>query len=134
VEKRESTGKTIETDVKKFVEDSVPLLRERALKLAPSTFGTVFEEKFTEDELKQLIAWTESPVNKKFKQTLPDVETGFVKKLIGEAGPLLDPKLQELQQKVRATLTANAGSATAPAASAPAPARAAKPPAKAASK
>ncbi len=131
-EKRESTGKAIEADVRKFVEESVPVLRDRAVKLAPSTFGATFEEKFTEDELKQLIAWTESPVNKKFKQTLPDVETGFVKKLIAEAGPLLDPKLQGLQQKVRATLESNAASA--PAATASAPARAAKPPAKAASK
>ena len=131
-DKRESTGKSIEADVKKFVEESVPVLRDRAVKLAPSTFGTVFEEKFTEEELKQLIAWTESPVNKKFKQTMPEVESGFVKKLITEAAPLLDPKLQGLQQKVRATLSANAASA--PAAGAPAPATAAKPPAKAASK
>jgi len=138
-EKREATGKSIETDVRQFVEESAPVLRERAVKLAPSTFGAVFEEKFTEDELKQLIAWTESPVNKKFKQTLPEVETGFVKKLIAEAGPLLDPKLQALQQKVRATLVANAAPAPAAAASAapatkPAPAPAAKPAAKAASK
>lgn len=135
-DKRESTGKTIEADVKKFVDESVPVLRERAIKLAPSTFGAVFEEKFTEDELKQLIAWTESPVNKKFKQALPEVESAFVKKLVTEAAPLLDPKLQALQQKVRATLAANAdsGAASAAPAAAPAPAPAAKPPAKAASK
>lgn len=135
-EKREAAGKSIEADIKKFVEESVPILRERAMKLAPSTFGTVFEEKFTEDELKQLIAWTESPVNKKFKQTLPEVESGYVKKLIAEAAPLLDPKLQALQLKVRATLASNAASAPTAAAPAPAPApaAAAKPPAKAASK
>jgi hypothetical protein len=109
-EKREAAGKSIEADVKKFVEESVPVLRDRAVKLAPTTFGTVFEEKFTEDELKQLIAWTESPVNKKFKQTLPEVENGFVKRLVTEAAPVLDPKLQGLQQKVRATLAANAAS------------------------
>lgn len=129
-EKREATGKSIEADVKKFVEESVPVLRDRAVKLAPANFGSVFEEKFTEDELKQLIAWTESPVNKKFRQTMPDVETAFVKKLITEAAPLLDPKLQSLQQKVRATLSAN----SAPAPAAAAPAAAAKPPAKADSK
>lgn len=133
-EKRDAAGKSIEADIKKFVEESVPILRERAMKLAPSTFGTVFEEKFTEDELKQLIAWTESPVNKKFKQTLPEVESGYVKKLIAEAAPLLDPKLQALQLKVRATLASNAASAPTAAAPAPAPAAAAKPPAKAASK
>lgn len=109
-DKREAAGKSIEADVKKFVEESVPILKERAVKLAPSTFGTAFEEKFTEDELKQLIAWNESPVNKKFRQTMPEVESGFVKKLVTDAAPLLDPKLQGLQQKVRATLAANAAS------------------------
>lgn len=127
-DKRESTGKAIEADVKKFVDEAVPVLRERAIKLAPSTFGAVMQEKFTEDELKQLIAWSESPVNKKFKQLVPEVEGDFVKKLVNEAAPLLDPKLKDLQQKVRATLNANAGSAEA------APPAATKPPAKAASK
>lgn len=126
-EKREAAGKSIETDVKKFVEESVPILRERANKLVPSTFGTAMEEKFTEDELKQFLAWTESPVNKKFQQTLPEVQNAFVQKLVAEASPLLDPKLQALQQKIRATLTT---AAAAPAAGA-APA---SPPAKPASK
>lgn len=130
-DKREATGKTIEADVKKFVEESFPILRERAIKLAPSTFGAALEEKFSEDEIKQLIAWSESPVNKKFKQALPEVENNFVQKLVAEAAPLLDPKLQGLQQKVRATLAANAASGPLPS-SAPAPA--VKPPAKAASK
>lgn len=124
-EKREAMGKTIEADVKKFVDESVPVLRERAIKLAPSTIGTVLEEKFSEDELKQLIAWTESPVNKKFQQTLPEVQSTFVQKLVAEASPLLDPKLQALQAKVRTTLGVPAAT-TAPAASAkPAPSPAA---------
>ena len=53
-DKREAIGKAIEADVKKYVEEATPLVRERAVKLAPSTIGAVLEEKFTEDELKQL--------------------------------------------------------------------------------
>ena len=59
-EKREALGKTIEADVKKYVEESVPLVRDRALKLAPSTIGASLEEKFNEDELRQLVAWLRS--------------------------------------------------------------------------
>ena len=112
-DKREATGKQIETDVKKFVEDSTALLRERTAKLVPTTFGVGLEEKFTEDELKQFIAWTESPVNKKFQQLLPDIQTGFMQKLVAETSPTLDPKFQALQQKVRTTLTAATGAAPA---------------------
>ena len=67
-EKREAMGKEIQADLKKYVDEAVPLVRDRALKLAPSTVGALLEEKFTEDELKQLLAIIESPINKKFQQ------------------------------------------------------------------
>ncbi|TXC65718.1 hypothetical protein FSC37_05620 [Piscinibacter aquaticus] len=59
-------------------------------------------------------------MNKKFQQQLPELQNSFMQKLVAEAGPLLDPKLQALQRKLQATLNA----APAPAASAP---KAAKP-------
>jgi hypothetical protein len=60
-EKREAAARAIEAEVKKYVEEAYPIVRDRALKLAPSTIGPVFEAKMTEDELKQLITWLESP-------------------------------------------------------------------------
>ncbi len=123
-DKREATGKQIEADVKKFVDESSTLLRDRTAKLVPTTFGSGLEEKFTEDELRQFIAWTESPVNKKFQQLLPDIQTGFLQKLVADTAPVLDPKFQALQQKVRTTLTTAIGSAPSGAASASAPAKA----------
>jgi len=124
-ERRDAVAKSIETDVRKYVEEATPLLRERALKLAPSTLGVGLEEKFSEAELKQLIAWLESPVNKKFQQVGPEMQNNFVQKLAVEAAPLLDPKLQALQQKLRTTFST--ADASAPSASAPASAAAAKP-------
>jgi hypothetical protein len=123
-EKREATGKQIEADVKKFVDESSTLMRDRTAKLVPTTFGSGLEEKFTEDELRQFIAWTESPVNKKFQQLLPDIQTGFLQKLVADTSPVLDPKFQALQQKVRTTLTTAIGSVPSGAASASAPAKA----------
>ncbi|HRI18421.1 MAG TPA: DUF2059 domain-containing protein [Burkholderiaceae bacterium] len=127
-DKREAAARAIEADVKRYVEEATPLLRERALKLAPSTLGAGLEEKFTEAELKQLIAWLESPVNKKFQQVGPEMQNNFVQKLAADAAPLLDPKLKALEQKVRANLglpEAQSGGATpAPAATPP---KAAKP-------
>ena len=116
-----------EADVKKYVDESYPAIRDRAVKIAPSTIGTVLEEKFTDDELKQLIAWLESPVNKKYLQLGPEMQNGFMQKLVGEARPVLDPKLQALETKVRASLgvPAEPAAATVPAAptKAAAPAR-----------
>jgi hypothetical protein len=140
-DKREAIGKAVDASAKKYIEEAVPLLRERAVKLAPSTFGAAMEEKFSEDELKQLIAWFESPVNKKYQQLSPEMQNGFVQKLVAEVRPLIDPKVQALEQSIRTALsTANEGapgaaatSAAKPAASGAKPA-AAKPAAKPASK
>jgi len=129
-DKREAIGKAIDADVRKFVDESTPALRERAVNLAPATVGATLEEKFSEDELKQLIAWFESPVNKKFQQLGPEMQGSLTQKLIAEASALLQPKLQALEQRTRAALTAGIGAK--PAASAAKPA--AKPAAKAASK
>ena len=123
-EKREALGKSIEADLKKYVDDATPVLRDRALKLAPTTYGVTLEEKFSEDELKQLIAWFDSPVNRKFQTLGPEMQNAFVQKLVADTSPQLDPKLLALQAKVRTTLGIPAASA------APGSAPAGKPPAK----
>ena len=124
-DKREAAGKTIEADIKKYVEEATPVVRDRAVKLAPSTIGAAMEEKFTEDELKQLIAWLESPTNKKYAQLGPEIQNGFTQKLVAEARPAIEPKLQALESKVRSSLGAPAAAPSAGSgpAKAPAPAK-----------
>ncbi len=128
-EKREAAGKLIEADIRRYVDDTVPAVRERAVKLAPSTFGANVEEKFNEEELKQLIAWFESPVRKKYEAMLPESQNGFMQKLATEARPTVEPKLQALEAKVRATLGISPAGPTASA-----PPKSATPAKKAASK
>lgn len=110
-EKRDAAGKTIEADIKKYVDESVPIVRDRAVKLAPSTIGATMEEKFTEDELRQLVAWLESPVNKKYTQLGPEMQSSFTQRLVAEARPTIEPKIQALEAKVRATLGVPAAAA-----------------------
>jgi len=103
-EKREAVGKQIEASVKKYVAEATPIVRDRAIKLAPSVIGAALEEKFSEDELKQLVAWFESPVNKKFQQAMPEVNNGVAQKVVADARPTIDPKLKALDQSVRDAL------------------------------
>jgi hypothetical protein len=104
VEKREAVGKAIEAEVRKYIDESYPLVRERALKLAPTTIGAVMEEKMTEDELKQLVAWLESATNKKFQQLGPDMRNSFIQKVLTESQPVVDPKIQALDGRIRVIL------------------------------
>ncbi len=129
-DKREALGKNIEADAKRYVDETYPPVRERAIGLAPSTLGAAMADKFTEDELKQLVAWFESPVNKKFQQLSGEMQSSYMQKLMTDVRPIVEPKLRELEQQVRTTL----GAAAPGTAGTAAPKAAAKPPAKAASK
>lgn len=125
-EKRDVVAKAIDADVKKYIDETVPLVRDRAVKLAPSTIGAAMEEKFSEDELRQLLTWIESPLNKKYSQFGPEVQGNFTQKLLTEAAPAVDPKMQALFTKVRNNLgLPPAAAASAASAKAPAPKKAA---------
>ena len=130
-DKRDAVARSLEVSARKYVDEAIPLVRERAIKLAPSTIGTALDERFTEDELKGLIAWLESPTFKKYQQVAPEIQRNFMQKLVTDTRPVIEPKLKALEESVRATLmSTGAGSSAPPAAAAPA----GKTPAKAASK
>jgi uncharacterized protein len=116
-DKREAAAKAIEADVKKFIDENAPFLRDKATKLAPSTVGAILDEKFTEDELKQVVAWMDSPVSKKFAQLGPDMQKALGDKLLADNGALLDTRFNALQQSVAKHLgVATPGAASSPAA------------------
>lgn len=116
-DKREAVARDIEADVRKYTEEAIPLVTDRALKLAPSTIGALLEERFSEDELKQIITMLESPVNRKFQSMGGDMQRAIGEKLIAETKPQIEPKLRALEQSVSKRLNASqAAAASAPAA------------------
>jgi hypothetical protein len=118
--KREATAKEIQGDVRAFHDQIEPVLRERASKLAPAAIGGVLEERFSEDELKQLVAWLESPVSKKYEQLAPELQQSLTQKIVADTRPTVEPKLKALEQTIAKRLGAPAAAASAAPASAPA--------------
>jgi len=120
-DKREAVGKEIQDDVKKFYDEVEPMLKKRAVELAPATVGAAYEEKFSEDELKVVIAWLESPVSKKYAQMDRDQGNALAEKVVADTRPTIEPKLKALEATVAKRLGVPAeGSASAPKAAAPA--------------
>ena len=99
-DKRQAVAQEIQADVKKYVDETVPMVRERAVALAPSTIGVLLDERFTEDELKQLIAIIESPVNRKFQQLGGEMQKSLTEKLVAETKSLIEPKIRSLDRSV----------------------------------
>jgi len=117
--KREATAKQIDADLRKFLEDNAKPLVDKGVKLAPSTMGVALDEKFTEDELKQLLAWLQSPVSKKFAESSQELQSLYTKKLIDDNGKQLDEKFTALQQNIAKQLGLEAGPPPSGASSAP---------------
>lgn len=113
-DKRAAVGKEVQADVKKFYDEIEPLLRDRAGKLAPVVLVPLLEEKLTEDELKQIVAWMESPVSKKFQQVGADMQSALAQKLVAETSASVEPKLKALETSLQKKLGA-ASAASAPA-------------------
>lgn len=121
-EKREATAKAMDAEIKKFIDDNVAYVKDKTSKMAPTTVTAFLDERFNEDELKQVLAWFESPVSKKFGQVQMELNKALFDKVVGETGPTLEGRFKTLH----ATLAKQLGiptpaSAPKPAASAAAP-------------
>ncbi|MFO1262558.1 MAG: hypothetical protein U1E84_04335 [Rhodoferax sp.] len=121
-DKREAAAKQVQEDIKKYVDEVGPQVRQQAVKLAPSTIGALLESKFTEDELKQLIAIIESPVNRKYQQMGGEMQNALTQKLVAQTQAMVEPKVKTLEQSIAKHLglpTAPAGKVSEPAAKSP---------------
>ncbi|MEX8518530.1 MAG: DUF2059 domain-containing protein [Leptothrix sp. (in: b-proteobacteria)] len=114
-DKRDAVAKDIQADAKKYVDETYPLVKDKGVKAAPSVLAPILEQKFSEDELKQLIAWLDSPVAKKYQQTLPEMMKALNDKMLTEIRPTIDPKAQALFQTVGKRLGVPPAGASAPA-------------------
>jgi len=128
-DKQDAVAKEIQADVQKYVDEAAPLVQDRAVKLAPATIGAFLEQRFTEDELKQIAAIIESPVYMKFQKMGDEMQQQLVEKLVADTKPAIEPKVRALQQTIAKRL-----GAPSPAAGAAAPRAPAKPAAKPESK
>lgn len=103
-DKREATAKLVDAEIKKYLDGAVPAVRASAGKLSTSVLGPIYEEKFSEDELKQLQAMLESPVLKRYQSLLPEMSNALLEKVVADARPQVTPKLQTAEKNIRAIL------------------------------
>ncbi len=129
-EKREALAKGIQADITKFADESVALLKDRGQKLAGPYWSPIIDERFTEDELKQVIAWLENPVSRKYQQAAIEMGNGLGPKMFADTKPTLEPKYHALEASIAKQLGITPRSTPGASAPAPAPAASSKAPVK----
>ena len=126
-EKREATIKGVQADAKKYMEKTVPMVRSRALALAPDTVGAVLNLRLTEDELRKVIAILESPEYIKFQQLSGEMQQTLQAKLVADTRTGVETNLKALEADLTARLNAAASPPAENMAPAPDASKAAKP-------
>jgi len=103
-DKRESVGKQLQEAARKYVDETTPAVRKRAQELGQSDLQASIEEKYTEDELRQIVTFFESPTFKKMQQTQPQIDQALQRKLVSEMQPTIEGKARALQVSMRKIL------------------------------
>ncbi len=99
-DKQEAVAKEIQADVQKYLAEAVPLAQARAVKIAPASIGAMLEEKFSEEELKQLVGIVESPVYSRFQRMGDEMQKALADKLVADTRGTIEPKVRALEQTV----------------------------------
>jgi hypothetical protein len=105
-EKRDAAMTDVVGEAKKFMDEAAPLVRASAQKLIPSTIAPLLAERFSEDELRQMVAILQSPVKRKFEAMLPEMQKRLGEGVAADTRAEIDPKLQGLKERIGLRLRA----------------------------
>ena len=99
-DKREAAAKAADAELKKYFDETYPVVRDRAVQLAPTSIGPLMEQTFSEEELRQLLAWISSPLSKKYQDLNPKMQTALTEKLVADTRASIEPKMKALDENV----------------------------------
>ena len=82
--KMEQAKEGLNSELKKYFDDVSKTINSKVGKVSSSALIPAYMERFSLDELKQLVAFFESPAIKKYQSAAPELGSLFVKQLIEE--------------------------------------------------
>jgi uncharacterized protein len=81
-DKRQKAATALDAELKKFNEDALKLITAQAAKVRGDALATAYGDKFSEDELKQLLALMEAPAFKKYQTLAPELGNVYLKGIV----------------------------------------------------
>lgn len=121
-EKVEQTAQSLNAELKKYNDDVTKIISSKVNKASADSLIPVYMARFSLDELKQLVAFFESPAVKKYQAAAPELGNVFVNQLIMETRSDVNARAKQFDDaatKIVGT-TPKAPAATAPDKSKPA--------------
>ena len=81
-EKMEAARKSLNTELVSYFDDVSKLISAKTGKVSTDALIPAYMQRFTLDELKQLVAFFESPAVKKYQLAAPELGNAFVQQLV----------------------------------------------------
>ncbi len=85
--KQTKATEELNAELKKYADDTKKVIGSKVGKISTEAMVPAYAERFTVDELKQLAAFFESPVVKKYQAAAPELGNVFVQKLVEASRP-----------------------------------------------
>jgi uncharacterized protein len=80
--KQQAAINAMDAELKKFNDDTLKLITTQATKVRGDALLNAYIERFSEEELKQLVALMEAPVFKKYQSVGPDLGGIYIKAIV----------------------------------------------------
>lgn len=121
-EKVEQTAQSLNAELKKYNDDVTKIISSKVNKASADSLVPVYMARFSLDELKQLVAFFESPAVKKYQAAAPELGNVFVNQLIMETRSDVNARAKQFDDAAAKIVgaTPKAPAATAPDKSKPA--------------
>jgi uncharacterized protein len=105
-EKQKAAMEDVANEANHFLEAESPLVKASTRSVVDNSVVPLLAQRFSEDELKQLITILESPVKAKFEAMAPEIEKTLGEGVAKANQAQINPKLTELQNKIGLRLRA----------------------------
>jgi hypothetical protein len=100
----------LDVELKKFADSTQKTIEGQVAKAAEAALVPIFMEKLSEDELKTIIAYMESPVSAKFQALGPDASNAWAKRVIDATKPSVESGAKSFEAAANRIVTSAAGS------------------------
>lgn len=107
-ERQEQVSEQLDVELQKFADKAHALIESRSAQAAQAALVPVFMDKLSEDEMKTIIAWMESPASAKLQQLGAEAGDAWMKNLVEATRASIEQNVKDFDAAAERILAAPA--------------------------
>ena len=103
----------LDVELKKYADSTQKVVEAQTAKAAEAALVPIFMEKLSEDELKQIVTYMESPASVKFQALGPDATNAWAKRIVDATKSQVESGAKNFEAAANRIVTSSGGSSPA---------------------